>query len=255
MKCFQEKTSIISNKEEFNLKPRIYGIIPARGGSKGIPKKNIQFIAGKPLIYYTIIAGLGSRYINKLIVSTDDDEIFQIAESYGAIVWRRPEIISGDDSPTIDTVLHVMEQCKMKDNEPEIIVLLQPTSPLRTSSDIDTALELFMNNECDSVISVVRTDHPPFWNLILDGKYLKPLMGQHFFTMRRQELPATYIPNGAIFIVRAKTLKIQRTFYGQKTIPYIMNSERSVDIDSKFDLYIVEELMRRGEEYHKGSSD
>ncbi|OPX96498.1 MAG: N-acylneuraminate cytidylyltransferase [Syntrophorhabdus sp. PtaB.Bin027] len=230
------------------MKPRIYGIIPARGGSKGVPKKNIQFIAGKPLIYYTIIAGLGSRYINKLIVSTDDDKIFQVAESFGAIAWKRPENISGDDSPTIDTVLHVLEQCNIKENEPEIVVLLQPTSPLRTSSDIDSALELFMKNDCDSVISVVQTDHPPFWNMILEGKYLKSLMGQKYFTMRRQELPVTYIPNGAIFIASTQTLKIQHTFYGQKTIPYIMSTERSIDIDSKFDLYIVEEIMRKGEE-------
>jgi len=236
------------------VKKTILAIIPARGGSKGIPKKNIQLLAGKPLIYYTIQAARGSKYIDAIIVSTDDDKIFQLAEYFGAIAWKRPENISGDDSPTIDTVLHVLEQCKMKDNEPEIVVLLQPTSPLRKSSDIDSALEIFMKNNCDSVISVVQTDHPPFWNMILEGIYLKPLMGQQYFTMRRQELPVTYIPNGAIFIASAKTLKNQHTFYGQKTIPYIMCSERSIDIDTKFDLYIVEEIMRKGEEYYKGNS-
>lgn len=230
------------------MNEKILAIIPARGGSKGIIKKNIHPIAGKPLIYYTIEAARKSKYINITVVSTDDDEIFEIAKRNSTPIIKRPSELSTDDSPTIDVVLHVLLHCKIQNSLPDIVVLLQPTSPLRTATDINSALELFMKNDCDSVISVVQANHPPHWNMILEGEYLKPLMEQRFFTKRRQDLPITYIPNGAIYIARPKTLEDYHTFYCPKTIPYIMSIEKSIDINTTFDLYIAEEIMKKGED-------
>ncbi len=237
------------------MKKNILAIIPARGGSKGIPKKNLKILAGKPLIYYTIQAARESKYINSIVVSTDDEDIFHISESFDVEVIKRPENLSRDDSPTIDVIFHVLEQSKIRVHKPNIVVLLQPTSPLRTSSDIDAAIELFLQRDCDSVVSVVQNVHPPHWNLVLEEKYLKPLLGEQFFTKRRQELPETYLPNGAIFIAETKTLKMYRSFYCPKTIPFIMSIEKSVDIDSLFDLFIAEEIIKKGDETYKDNKN
>ena len=225
----------------------ILAIIPARGGSKGIPKKNIRLVAGRPLIHFTIQAALKSKYIHHTVVSTDDDEIMGIAVSEGATVIKRPAEISRDDSNTIDAILHALENCTIQGINPDTVVVLQPTSPLRTSSDIDAALELFLHHECDSVISVVEADHPPHWHMVIREQYLEPLLGEKYFRMRRQDLPQTYIPNGAIFIASAKTLKENSTFYCKKVKAFIMAAEKSVDIDNEFDLYFAEELLKRGE--------
>jgi CMP-N,N'-diacetyllegionaminic acid synthase len=169
-----------------------------------------------------------------------------IAVSEGATVIKRPAEISRDDSHTIDAILHTLEQCEIHGINPEIVVLLQPTSPLRTSSDVDAALELFLHNECDSVISVVEANHPPHWNMVIKGQYLEPLFGEKFFRMRRQELPQTYIPNGAIYISKPDYLKQNGNFFGERTLPYIMPEERSVDIDTEVDLILAEAIIKKG---------
>lgn len=219
-------------------------IIPARGGSKGVPKKNIRLIAGKPLIHYTIRASLESKYINHTVVSTDNNDIASIAKSEGATVIKRPDEISRDDSPTMDVILHALEQCEIQGIHPAIVVLLQPTSPLRTSSDIDAAVELYQQCECDSVISIVEANHPPQWNMVIDGSYLQPLFDQKSFKLRRQDLPKTYLPNGAIYIASVATLIKNHSFDCQKTKPYIMSAEKSIDIDNEFDLYLAETIIK-----------
>lgn len=223
----------------------IIAVIPARGGSKGVLKKNIRLLADKPLIHYTIYAAINSKYIHNVIVSTDDEKIAEVASTEGVTVIKRPAELSSDESPTIDAVLHVIEKCKIEGLNPEIVILLQPTSPFRTSSDINAALEIFLKNECDSVISVVETTHPPYWNMIVDGLYLCPLFDKESLRMRRQDLPKTYLPNGAIYIASAETLKQNKSFYTLKTKPYIMPPERSFDIDSEFDLLLAEAAMNR----------
>jgi CMP-N,N'-diacetyllegionaminic acid synthase len=233
------------------MEKTILAIIPARGGSKGILKKNIRLLAGEPLINFTIRAALKSKYIHHTVVSTDDNEIRGIAVLEGATVIKRPYEISRDDSPAIDVILHALEQCENHGIYPEIVVFLQPTSPLRTSSDVDAALELFLHNECDSVISVVEVNHPPHWNMEIKGNYLSPLFGEKLLRKRRQELPQTYIPNGAIYIASTETLKINHSFYCLKTKPYIMAVEKSVDIDSLFDIFFAEALIKWGREHHQ----
>jgi N-acylneuraminate cytidylyltransferase len=237
------------------MEKTIIAIVPARGGSKGIPQKNIRLIAGKPLIYYTIRASQKSKYIHHTVVSTDDDEVMSISLAEGATVIKRPAELSSDSSPTMDAILHTLEQCKLQGMHPEIVVLLQPTSPLRTSSDIDAALELFMQSECDSVISVVEVNHPPQWNLVIEESYLQPIFDQKYLKMRRQDLPKTYLPNGAIYIASTETLKINHSFYCRKIKPYIMPPKKSVDIDSEFDLFLAEALMKWGNIHHQNDKN
>lgn len=223
---------------------KILSIIPARGGSKGVPRKNIRYLAGKPLIAYSIEAALKSRYIDRTVVSTEDNEIAEIAKKYGAEVIERPVNLAKDETPTIDFVIHILEILEESSYVPDIVVLLQPTSPLRTSYDIDKAIELFVNSDCDSLVSVCELEHPPYWSLKVENGYLKPVFGEEYLKKRRQELQITYMPNGAIFISTPENLYKYRTFYTPKTINYIMPQERSIDIDEEFDFLLAEFLIK-----------
>jgi len=225
---------------------KIVAIIPARGGSKGIPRKNIRLLAGKPLIAYSIEAALNSKYINRIIISTEDKEIADISRKYGAEVIERPEGLAKDNSQTIDVVKHVLENLKKNESyTPDIIALLQPTSPLRTKEDIDNGIELFVNNKCGSVISVCEAIHPVYWTFIIE-KYLKPIFSwKCFLNKRRQDLPKTYILNGAVYITSFDNLYKYNSFFNRKIIPYIMQFKNSIDIDEKVDFEFVEFLLRR----------
>ncbi|MBO8161753.1 MAG: acylneuraminate cytidylyltransferase family protein [Thermosipho sp. (in: Bacteria)] len=225
----------------------VLAFIPARGGSKGVPKKNIRLLAGKPLIAYSIEQAKESKYISRIIVSTESEEIAEIAREWNAEVIKRPEELARDETPTIDTIIHALDYLKKEENyTPDIVVLLQPTSPLRTSEDIDSAIELFLNiQDCLSLVSVTEFDHPPFWAIKIEDNLLKPLFGKEYFRMRRQELPKAYRPNGAIFISTPKVLRKYKTFYTPKTIAYIMPPERSVDIDTEFDFLLAEFLINK----------
>lgn len=223
----------------------IIAIIPARGGSKGLSKKNIRLLAGKPLIQYTIHASVNTKQINHTIVSTDDDEIMGLVTTENVIAIKRPAQISGDESPTIDTIFHAVEECKKYRIKTEIIVLLQPTSPLRTSADIDAAIDIFLNHNCDSVISVVKVQHPPYWNMVIEDTYLQPLLNQVSFNNRRQDFPETYLPNGAIYIARLETLLRTSSFYTPLMKPYVMPAEKSIDIDTEYDLLLAEMILTK----------
>ncbi len=222
---------------------KVVAIIPARGGSKGVPKKNIRPLAGKPLIHYTIDAAKKSFYIDQIIVSTDDNEIASVASTAGVIIIKRPPELAGDESPTIDAILHTLDVCSKQSLEADVVVLLQPTSPLRTSIDIDEAVALYLEGDCESVISVAESAHPPYWNMILKDGYLQPLFGPESLTNRRQDFPKTYLPNGAIYVASPSILKKYRTFYTPKTKPYYMSQEKSLDIDSEIDLLIAETII------------
>ena len=222
----------------------ILAIIPARGGSKGVPRKNIKKIAGKPLIAYTIESAVKSRHINKVIVSTEDQEIAQISENYGAEVIERPEKLALDNSSTIDAIFHALNYLKMNDYIPDIVVLLQPTSPLRTTKDIDESIELFCKKDCESVISVCEFEHSPYWSLKIENNYLKPTFGEEYFKMRRQDLPASFLPNGAIFISNPQNLINYEGFYCKEIMPYLMSPESSIDIDTEMDFKIAETILK-----------
>jgi N-acylneuraminate cytidylyltransferase len=223
---------------------KVLAIIPARGGSKGLPGKNIRLLAGKPLLGYSIGAARNSRHITKTVVSTDSAEIARVAEKCSAEVIIRPEEIARDTSPVLDTILNVMTVLDEREGfVPEIIVLLQPTSPLRTTEDIDAAIGIFLAGGFESVISVCETDHSPYWCFTIGEEKLRPLFNKKLATSRRQDLPKTYRPNGALFTSTPEFLKKNAGFMAKKTGPYVMPVDRSIDIDTLFDLQVAELLM------------
>jgi len=226
-------------------KSKILAIIPARGGSKGILGKNTKLLGGKPLICHTIDEALKSQCLDGIFVSTDDPKIAKISRNCGANIIKRPPELATDDAPTIGAVFHAIDSIKDTSDQ-DIIILLQPTSPLRSATDIDTALDIFMKTECDSVISMCKVEHPPYWCFKYEGEKLKPLYGSECLQMRRQELPDVYRPNGAIYISTIKNLYMNNGFYCDKIVPYVMPPERSVDIDEEIDFKLAELLIQEG---------
>jgi CMP-N,N'-diacetyllegionaminic acid synthase len=215
--------------------------VPARGGSKGLPGKNIRSLRGKPLIGWTIDAASGSSAIDMTVVSTDDDDIARVALACGAMVpFRRPAAISGDQASTVDAVLHAVDQLP----EYEIVVLLQPTSPLRNSSDITEALELFERLSASSVASICEVEEHPYWMYRLEGdRHLAPLISIDSRPTRRQELPAVYRLNGAIYVVDAGWVREKHAVVGKGTVGYLMPRSRSIDIDIETDFLLAEQMM------------
>ena len=222
----------------------IVGIIPARGGSKRVPRKNIRPLCGRPLVTYSIEQARRSKCISRVIVSTEDKEIARIARKWKAEVIIRPQELARDDTPMIEVIIHVLDSLKKEKYSPDVVVLLQPTSPLRTSQDIDGAIKAFLNcPECLSVVSVTEFDHPPLWAMKVEGKFLKPMFGERYLRMRCQELPPAYRPNGAIFVASPQTLLKYKSFYTPRTLAYFMPPERSIDIDTEFDLLLAEFII------------
>lgn len=221
----------------------ILGIIPARRRSKGIPEKNIKLLNGKPLIFYTIKEALKSKFLDEVVVSTEDKKIAKIAKNYGAKVIKRPRELARDTTPTIDVILHVLDVLEGKNYKPDIVVLLQPTSPLRKADHIDSAIDLFLRKNCDFLVSVCQTKKPPHWWFKIERDYMKPILSYKGPTKRRQDLPKTYIPNGAIYISTPEKLRKSSNYFNGRTVPYIMSLEESIDIDDELDFLLAEILM------------
>jgi len=223
-------------------------IIPARGGSKGLPGKNIKLLNNKPLIAYTIIAAKNSKYIDNVFVSTDDKEIAEVSLKYGAKVpFLRPKELATDNALAIDNYIYTIEKLKELYNKeiPEIVVL-QPTSPLRNTEDINSAIEIFITKKADSVISFSEMTHPPVWakKVINDGTVRDYFENAAGFK-NRQDIEKALMPNGAIYILKYELLKNKYTYYSDKTYPYIMPANRSVDIDLQIDFDFAEFLMNK----------
>lgn len=222
---------------------RFLGVIPARGGSKGVPRKNIREMAGKPLISWSICEAKKSQYLDCCIVSTDDKEICHIAKECGAEVpFLRPVELAQDDTASIDVVLHVMERL----SEYDYMVLLQPTSPFRTVEDIDNTITCCMKHRSESCVSVTETEYSPYWMYTLDESCkMNPLLKiSQDESYQRQKLPKVYRLNGAVYVNSYDMLKREHGFIGKNTIGYIMPQERSYDIDTLQDFEIVEILMK-----------
>ena len=220
----------------------ILSIIPARSGSKSIPKKNIVKLDEKPLLYYTIHASKNSKYISRTIVSTNDPEITKIAKKFGAEVLRRPEKISGDKSSTEEAMINVLKQLKLKENYiPDVIILLQNTSPLRTRHHIDNALKLFFESKYDSILSVFRS-HTLLWKK--QRKFVIPINYNPKKRLPRQEMPIQYTENGAIFITKTELFNKTKCRISGKIGIYEMNLEDSVDINDKHDLFLVNAILK-----------
>jgi CMP-N,N'-diacetyllegionaminic acid synthase len=225
----------------------VLALIPARGGSKGIKRKNIIDLNGKPLISYTIKEALKSKYINNenIWCSTDDKEIANISKKLGAeIPFIRPKKYAEDDSTSVSVAIHALDWASNNNINFDCLILLQPTSPLRTAEDIDSAFELMNEKKADSVVSITKPDILPF-NL----KYLNEDGTIKEYTKkeynRRQEMPDNiYGTNGAIYIVKTKILYTKNSFFGGKNYGYVMNKEKSIDIDSDYDLKIARLLLK-----------
>ncbi len=218
---------------------KLLGLIPARGGSKGIPHKNIIDLCGKPLISYSIQAALNSRYIDSVIVSTDDEDIAGISRTYGAEVpFMRPAVLASDTSKTVDAVLHSIQWLKSAGRTYDTLILLQPTQPLRTSADIDSAITEYMDKDCTSLVSVsVVNDNPLLIRSIRNG-LLVPLLSSTS-TCRRQDMPEYYRVNGCIYINEISGITPETSF-NDNLLPFIMDRSHSVDIDEYCDLALAE---------------
>lgn len=226
---------------------QVLGLITARGGSKGIPRKNIANLAGKPLIAWTIQAALASQRLSHVVVSTDDDEIAGVARAWGAEVpFLRPAELSGDRSAHMPVVLHAVRWLQeYRGLEPEWVVLLQPTCPFRTAQDIDAAIDLAWEKGADSVISVCPArDHPYLSKAVADDGRLLDFIQPPEGYLPRQSLPPVYTLNGAIYVARREPLLTAQTFYFARTYAYVMPPERSLDIDTPWDLIIADLLLK-----------
>lgn len=214
------------------MKPKILAIIPARGGSKGVPRKNIRDLAGKPLIAWTIEEAKKSRYIDRLILSSEDDEIIEVAKQYGCEVpFKRPLELAQDDTPGIEPVLHAIEQCPGYD----YVVLLQPTSPLRTAEDIDGCIEKLLNSDADFCVSVTEPEKSPYWMYTLEEERMVPLLSQEELVTRRQDFPKVYALNGAVYVGNIMEIIETKNFLTKSTLGYVMSKENSIDIDTEID--------------------
>lgn len=221
-------------------------VIPARGGSKGVPGKNIKILAGKPLISYTIIAALESGVFEKIIVSTDSQEIADIAAQYGAeIPFMRPKDIAGDLTSSDDVILHALTYYKEKGIEFDEVCKLQPTSPFRNGNHIKEAYQLFCSKKADFLVSVCECEHSPLWaGIIEEDLRLDNFISEDVKRACRQELPTYYRLNGAIYMGKTEQFISAKNFLGKKSIAYVMSQQNSVDIDSELDFMFAEIIMR-----------
>lgn len=227
---------------------RILALVPARGGSKGLFQKNIIPLLGKPLIAWTIERAKASKYIDRIIVSTDDEKIAQIAQEYGAEVpFIRPRALANDESRGICTVLHALGKLREQGHSYDVLVLLQPTCPLRAVEDIDASIELLFENEMtQAVVSVCVAEHHPYWtNILPEDGCMKGFIRPAVMNKNRQEFPRFYRLNGAVYVGYCEQIQKQEGFFGKKTFAYIMPPERSVDIDNEIDLLLAEVLLQR----------
>ena len=224
-------------------KQSVLAIIPARGGSKGLPGKNIKPLGGKPLIAWTIEAAQQSKYIDRLILSSDDLDIINVARQYGCEVpFVRPAELAQDDSAAIDAVLHALRQIPHHD----ITVLLQPTCPLRDAQDIDNTLNTMLSEHAKSCVTVTTPDKSPYWMYTTNrhGRLI-PLLDVDLTDKQRQQLPVSYVLNGAVYAINTEFLLNARNFVPDGTVPSIMSKEHSVDIDYQLDFEFVEFLLQK----------
>ena len=230
------------------------GVITARGGSKRLPTKNVLNFAGKPLLGWTIEAGLKAKYIDELIVSTEDMEIAEISKSYGANVpFMRPRELSSDDVLPAEAVIHAVNYfINEQKKEFEYVVLLQPTSPLRNEHDIDKAIEFLYSKHADAVVSVCEAEHSPLWyNTLPENLSMKKFLRDDLKSKMSQDLPTFYRVNGAIYISKVKNLLKERTFFLKDSIfAFLMDAKKSVDIDSLIDFKLAETIMQTNMEEH-----
>lgn len=226
------------------MKDRVLAIIPARSGSKGLPHKNIKKLDGKPLIAYTIEAAKRSNLFKDIFVSTDSEEYAEISKSFGAIVpFLRDEDLASDNSKMSDVIINVLEKLKMIGKEYDYFMLLQPTSPLRTEEDILNSYNFLKMKNGNSVIAVCEAEHSPLWmNTLSENLCLDDFLESA--NKNRQELEQYYRINGAIYLSNVEYYKKFKNFYKEKSYAYVMDREKSIDIDTKLDFILAEVILK-----------
>jgi len=222
-----------------------YAIIPARGSSKGIPRKNLYFVAGKPLLYYTIKAALDAKVFDEVTVSSESDEILSYASEMGVISSKRPEHLSRDNVHSIYVVLDYIKSQRLLGDA--TVCMLLPTSPLRSSGDIRQALEKYENSNADSLVSVYRDNkHILNFRRVNHSGYLEPVIKANP-NVQRQEIDPLYVVNGSIYVSRPKILLKYKSFHMGKVIPFVMDKRLSIDINTLEDIREVEMKIKKCE--------
>lgn len=226
----------------------ILGVIPARGGSKGVNRKNVYPLAGKPLILYTIEAARKCRTLSRVVVSTDDPEIAELAANMELEVLRRPDDLAHDDTPMVPVIHHAVDSLAESGYQPEVIVVLQPTAPLRRTEHIDQCIDLMSKTDANSVVSVSLVPghfHPDWQFIISESGELQAISGQKLDNLqsRRQDLSRTYTRNGALYAVRREAFIQNESLLAPPCMAYIMAAEDSVNIDSEEDIWVAERYL------------
>jgi CMP-N,N'-diacetyllegionaminic acid synthase len=229
---------------------RCLAIVPARAGSKGVPGKNVAPVGGRPLLAWTLAAARAARGIDRLIVSTDSEEIAAVAREWGGETpFLRPAELARDETPGIEPVLHAVGWLAEHEGyRPELVLLLQPTSPLRIATDVEAALALLAAKDAEAVVSLCEVHHHPAWMKTLDlqGRVVDSQPGSEAAD-RRQDLPRLFALNGAIFLAWTETLLTRRSWYCDRTYGYVMPEERSLDVDTPWQLHLANLLLSEHE--------
>jgi len=227
---------------------KILAIIPARGGSKRLPRKNVLPLGEKPLIGWTIDEAKQSKYITDIVVSTDNAEVAKVASQFGCPVpFMRPQNLSDDNASSVDVVIHAVEFFKKQlGKEYDYVLLLQPTSPLRNVSDIDSAIEMLFEKNADSVVSVCECEHSPLWtNTLPENLSMANFIREEHRGIRSQDLPKYYRLNGALYLTKVNRFLEEKCFaFSSKTFAFIMTQAKSVDIDNEIDFQLASLLFK-----------
>lgn len=229
---------------------KILAIIPARGGSKGLPGKNIKMLNGQPLIAWSIEQAKNSKYIDEIFVSTDSQEIADVAERFGIKVPElRPGELAQDSSPSCEAVLHAVELFEKKDKYFDYLMLIEPTSPLRAKNDLDNAIKTLLNTNNSSLVSVgeVHTEHPMIIKKVFRGQ-VKPYIENSKKIYQRQQTDKAYFPYGVAYICKVETYKNKKTFYLDDTLPYFIERWQNYEIDDAIDLCIIDAIIKMRKE-------
>lgn len=223
---------------------RVLAVISARGGSRGVVNKNVRIVGGKPLIAWTIDAARQAEGIDRVVVSTDDEAIAAAARKAGAEVpFMRPAPLATDESPVGDTVMHALDELSRNGGyRPEMVMLLQPTSPLRTAADIDAAIMLQRQSQAAAVVSVTAVTQHPAWMRRIDAA--GRLVDAATSAPQRQQLDPLFVLNGAIYLVDTDHFSRTRSFYAEPTMAYVMPAERSLDIDTEWDVRVADAVLK-----------
>ncbi len=226
---------------------RTLGLVPARGGSKGIPRKNLADLGGKPLVQHTIEAALESSRLDAVVVTSDDPEILAVAERVGATPLQRPDELATDDAPMLDTALHALDDARERwGDEPDTLVLLQPTSPFRPAASIDASIGELERTGADTLASVVEVDQHPCDCVRFVAGGLEWAVPLPFPNARRQDLPEFHYVDGAIYVVRTAYLRSHGVFVDERTAVYVQPRSHGFDIDSPWELALARALLARG---------